>query len=590
MAKKENTKVPGKRSNRAANLLELIAGIGIVLVLLVIGSYLRVRVDLTSEKRHTLTDATKELVRDLEDIVYVKVYLSGDLPADLQRLAQATRDLLDEMRVYQAEHIQYTFIDPSASADEKTRNDVYQQLQDQGLSYSSLTFGGKGAHTELIIFPGALITYREKTVPVQLLRSQYGASDPEIINRSVNNLEYEFSSAIRQAISTRKSKVAFLEGHGELPPMLVMDATTVLGEQYEVSRVRIDGRIDALSKRVDGMKYRANEYDALIIAKPDSTFSQQDRYVVDQFVMNGGKVLWLLDAMNPYLDSLRVKQFSMALPRDLGLDNQLAAYGVRVNKDLVLDMSCAPIEIMTEPYGGQRKRELLPWYFEPILVPQSNHPIVANIDPVHTRFVSSLDTLGSDEIRKTVLLTTSPYSRSMRNPVRISLNITKMEMGFERNSTPYMPVAVLLEGPFTSAFIDRLPADFTNDPEVGYREQGTKTAQLVISDGDVIENRIDPAKGVYFPLGWDRYSNAKRYGNREFIINAMNYLLDDQGLISIRSRAISLRLLDSKRIEDERRYWQVVNTVVPILLSLLAGLLFHLLRVRANRAPATGKA
>lgn len=590
MAKKENAKVPGKRSNRAANLLELIAGIGIVLVLLVIGSYLRVRVDLTSEKRHTLTDATKELVRDLEDIVYVKVYLSGDLPADLQRLAQATRDLLDEMRVYQAEHIQYTFIDPSASADEKTRNDVYQQLQDQGLSYSSLTFGGKGAHTELIIFPGALITYREKTVPVQLLRSQYGASDPEIINRSVNNLEYEFSSAIRQAISTRKSKVAFLEGHGELPPMLVMDATNVLGEQYEVSRVRIDGRIDALSKRVDGMKYRANEYDALIIAKPDSTFSQQDRYVVDQFVMNGGKVLWLLDAMNPYLDSLRVKQFSMALPRDLGLDNQLAAYGVRVNKDLVLDMSCAPIEIMTEPYGGQRKRELLPWYFEPILVPQSNHPIVANIDPVHTRFLSSLDTLGSDAIRKTVLLTTSPYSRSMRNPVRISLNITKMEMGFERNSTPYMPVAVLLEGPFTSAFIDRLPADFTNDPEVGYREQGTKTAQLVISDGDVIENRIDPAKGVYFPLGWDRYSNAKRYGNREFIINAMNYLLDDQGLISIRSRAISLRLLDSKRIEDERRYWQVVNTVVPILLSLVAGLLFHLLRVRANRTPATGKA
>lgn len=590
MGTKENTKATGKRSNRAANLLELIAGIGIVLVLLVIGSYMRVRVDLTSEKRHTLTDATKDLVRGLEDIVYVKVYLTGDMPADLQRLSRATRDLLDEMRVYQDQHIQYTFIDPSASADEKTRNDVYQQLQDQGLSYSSITFGGKGAHTELIIFPGALITYRDKTVPVQLLRSQYGANDPEIINRSINNLEYEFSSAIRQAIETRKAKVAFLEGHGELAPSLVMDATNMLGEQYEVSRVRIDGRIDALSKRVDGMKYRANEYDALIIAKPDSAFSQQDRYVVDQFVMNGGKVLWLLDAMNPFLDSLRVKQFSLALPRDLALDNQLAAYGVRINKDLILDMSCAPIEIMTEPYGGQRKREMLPWYFEPVLVPQSNHPIVANIDPVHTRFVSSMDTLGNEEISKTVLLTTSPYSRPMRNPVRISLNITKMDMGFERNSTPYMPVAVLLEGAFTSAFIDRLPAEFTNDPEVAYREQGKRTAMLVVSDGDVIENRIDPGKGVYFPLGWDRYSNAKRYGNREFIINAMNYLLDDQGLISIRSRAISLRLLDAKRIEDERRYWQVVNTVVPILVSLLAGLLFHLLRLRANRAPAAGKA
>jgi ABC-2 type transport system permease protein len=261
-------------------------------------------------------------------------------------------------------------------------------------------------------------------------------------------------------------------------------------------------------------------------------------------------------------------------------------YGARVNKDLIVDQSCAPIEIYTQPYGNQRKLERFPWYFEPVLIPESNHPIVTNIDPVHTRFVSSIDTIASDSIRKTILLTSSPYSRMMRNPVRVSLNIVEMDMGFERNSTPYMPVAVLLEGPFTSAFTDRLPAEFTQDPTVAYRERGVRSAQIVVSDGDVIANRIDASKGMYYMLGFDRYANAKIYGNREFLINAMNYLLDDKSLISIRSRTITLRQLDPKRIVDERAGWQVFNTALPIALSILAGLGYHLYRRRRSNRTA----
>jgi gliding-associated putative ABC transporter substrate-binding component GldG len=574
---------PKRGSKRLADLSELVVGIAIVGVLLFLASFVRLRADLTSEKRYTLRPATIELVKELEDIVYVKVYLTGTLPADLQRLSRATRDLLEELRVHQPDLVQFSFVDPNAQPDEKTRREVYAQLEQQGLRYNSITFAGQGAQTELVFFPGALVTYREKTVPVQLLRSRFGANDPEMVNRSINNLEYELAGAIRQATADRKRRIAFLEGHGELDGPRIMDITNELKEQYEVERVRIDGRIDALSHRVEGVRFRVNDYDALIIAKPDSTFPDRDRYVIDQFIMNGGRVLWFVDAMDPHLDSLRTKQFSLATSRELGIDELLFAYGARINKDLVLDQYCAPIEISTDAFGEGQKRELLPWYFEPVLAPLSPHPIVANIDPVHTRFASSVDTIGVDGVKKTVLLSSSPRSRLVLSPVRISLAITKMDMGFDRSTTAERPMAVLLEGKFTSAFADRLPPAFANDPEVAYREQGAPSAQLVVGDGDVIENRVDWRQGYIFELGWDRYRNGKFYGNKEFIVNAVNYLLNDRSLISVRARAITLRLLDRGRTVAQRRYWQVVNIAGPIALGLLAALLFALVRRRANR-------
>lgn len=583
--KPQKSVIKQARSAKAGDIAELGIGIGIVLLLLFIGSFFTVRADLTSEKRYTLTPATRELMAELPDVVYVRVYLTGGLPADLQRLSQATRDLLDELRVHSAGRIEYSFIDPNESPDEKTRNEVYDELQRQGLTYSSIRLRDKGAYTERIIFPGALITYQDRTVPVQLLKTQLRTPDADIVNRSINNLEYEMASAIRQVLSGEQARVAFLEGHGELDEMLVMDITKGLEEHYKVSRVRIDGRIDALSHRVEGMVGRVNDHEALIIARPDSTFSHRDKYVIDQFIMNGGKVLWCLDMMNMNMDSLRVNQYSIATPLPLDLDDLLFSYGVRINKDLLLDRSCAPIEIYTQPYGNQRKLERFPWYFEPVLIPESTHPIVTNIDPVHTRFVSSLDTIGVEGVKKTILLTTSPYSRLLRNPVRVSLNIVEMDMGLDRNSIPYIPVAALLEGEFTSAFLDRLPVDFIQDPEVAYKAKSRRTSQIVISDGDVIANRVDPQKGMYFMLGYDRYTNAKIYGNRELIINAMNYLLDDQSLISIRSRAITLRQLDVQRVENERAKWQAINLGAPILLSILAGIGFNLHRRRQALRP-----
>lgn len=573
------------RSERAKDLLELVIGVAIVLLVAYIGGFLRLRMDLTTEKRYTLTEATRQLVSELPDVVYVKVYLHGDLPADLRRLSQATRELLDELRLVAPGKIEYTFIDPSAEPDEKVRLSIYEQLEKDGLRYSSLRIREKDGFSEKIVWPGALITHRERTLPLQLLKTQLRTPDAGMVNRSVNNLEFELGSAIRQITRRERPRVAFLEGHGELEPLRVRDIASVLEEHYDVSRVRIDGRLSALSEKLDGGRYRQNRYEALVVAKPDTTFDPKDLYVIDQFIMNGGKVLWLVDVMNANLDSLRTNQWSMAVPYELGVEDLLFAYGVRINKDLLIDKSCAPIEIWTTPYGNQRKLERFPWYFEPVIIPTHPHPIVNNIDPVHTRFVSSIDTIGVDSVRGTVLLTTSPYSRVLRNPVRVALNIVELDMGLDKAGTP-APVAVLLEGRFRSAFADRMTTRFLGQEEFGFREWGRPTAQLVISDGDVIENRVDPAKGMYYMLGYDRHAQAKIYGNRELIANAMNYLLDDKSLISMRARTITLRQLDPKRATQERGLWQLLNMGVPVGISLVLGFLFHLFRQRRYAEPA----
>ncbi|HNR55980.1 MAG TPA: gliding motility-associated ABC transporter substrate-binding protein GldG, partial [Flavobacteriales bacterium] len=569
-----------KRGARTSDRFELLLGLAIVGLVLFIGSFARLRADLTDEKRYTLTPATKQMLEELPDVVYVKVYLTGELPADLQRFSRSIRELLDEMRVVQPEKVQYSFIDPSASTDEKTRKETYDQLQKEGLQYSSIRMRDKESFSERIVFPGALVTYRDKTVPVQLLKTQLRTPDADIVNRSINNLEYELASAFRQSTQRERAKIAFLEGHGELRDMEVADITNALNELYDVKRVKLDEQLDALSHTVPDMRYRLNDYDAIIVAKPDSAFSPRCAYILDQFIMNGGKALWLIDPMNANLDSLRKNQFSIAVANELGLDDLFFNYGVRLNKDLVLDRSCAPIELYTQPYGNQRKLERFPWFFEPVLIPQSTHPIVSNIDPVHLRFASSIDTVGTDSVKKTILLTSSPASLAQRNPVRVSLNIVEVPPPFERQSTPHMPMAVLLEGRFRSAFSDRLPSEFIKDPSVGYREKGAHTAQILVADGDVIGNRVDNAKGMYFTLGFDRYANAKIYGNREFIVNAMNYLLDDRSLISIRSRAITLRQLDPERIVVDRSRWQLFNTALPVIIAVLLGLAFQAWRRR----------
>ncbi len=560
--------------------MALLIGIACVLLVLFISSFVRLRADLTSEKRYTLTPATIELMDSLKDVVFLKVYLAGELPADLRKLSDATRELLDEMRVHNPELLQYEFVDPSAAPDEKSRMQNYAKLQEEKLEYTSIRTKEKGAESERIVWPCAMLNYGGKSQPLQLLRTQFRTPDADMVNRSINNLEFEVASAIRKITSSSRPRVAILASNGCLDELSTKDLETALAEQYDMKRVRLDGRISALSDKVEGGRYRVNTFDALIVPKPDSAFSEKDAYILDQFIMNGGRVLWAVDAMNAHLDSLRAKQYSIATPLDLGLDKLLFAYGTRLNKDLLLDKQCAPIQIMGAPYGNQRKLETRPFPFEPVVVPRSTHPVVNNIDPVHFKFVGSIDTIGLDSAQSTILLTSSPYTRVQRNPVRISLAVVDEISRLGKSNTPDLPVAVLTEGIFHSAFTDRLVMSDSLKRSMGHRETSRKNAMIVVSDGDVIANLVDREKGNYYMLGYDRIARTKVYGNREFFVNAMNYLLNDKSLISLRSRTISLRQLDPEQTARDRGFWQLLNVALPVVLSILGGILFFTLRRR----------
>lgn len=550
--------------------IEALLGITLFVLLAYLSTFVFKRFDLTEEKRHTLTPTTIDLVKSLDDVVYIKVFLEGDFPADYQRLNQAIKEKLDEMRAYAGDKIQYEFINPSEAPDKKSRDDMARELVTKGLQYTVLQIRNKDGISEKIVFPGALISYKDREVPWQILQNEQRVTDAAMVNRTINNLEYAVVNALYQVQREEKQKIAFLEGHGELSAMETKDFELELSKYYDVERVPLDGMVDALSRNVAGEGRRVNRYDAIILAKPQLKFSEQNKYIIDQFVMNGGKVLWMIDAMQMNMDSLRTTDLTMATPLQLNLDDLLFNYGVRINRDLLLDRTCAPISLLTGPKGNERS-ELFPWYFAPILIPEGLHPIAANVDPVITEFVSSIDTVETTGIRKNVILSTSEYTRILKSPARVSLNIVSINPDFGNSNRPHMPVGVLLEGEFTSNFKNRLPPDFLEAKLLDFREKSPQNRMLVISDGDIVKNGVSADGTKFRPLGFDPTIQRKMYGNKELLINAVNYLLGDVSLIDVRSRTVVLRKLDDEKVLQERYYWQALNIGLPVLIIIVFG-------------------
>ncbi|NEN24324.1 gliding motility-associated ABC transporter substrate-binding protein GldG [Cryomorpha ignava] len=551
--------------------IEALLGIALFVLLAYLSTFVFKRFDLTEEKRHTLTPTTIDLVKSLDDVVYIKVFLEGDFPADYQRLSQSVKEKLDEMRAYAGDKIQYEFINPSEAPDKKSREDMYGELVKKGLQYSALQIRNKDGVSEKIVFPGALISYKNREVPLQILQNQQRITDAEMINRTINNLEYQFVNALYQVQREEKQKVAFLEGHGELSAMETKDFEIELSKYYDVDRLALDGMVDALSRNVAGEGRRVNRYDAVILAKPQEKFSEQDKYIIDQFVMNGGKVLWMIDAMQMNMDSLRTTDLTMATPLSLNLDDILFNYGVRINRNLLLDRTCAPISLLTGPKGNERS-ELFPWYYAPILIPEGTNPIVANVDPVITEFISSIDTVETPGVRKKVILTTSESTRILKSPARVSLNIVSINPDFGNSNRPYQPVGVLLEGEFTSNFKNRLPPDFYDAKLLDFKETSPLNRMLVIADGDIAKNGVSSDGTKFRPLGFDPAMQRKMYGNRELLINSVNYLLGDASLINVRSRSVKLRKLDDEKVLQQRYYWQAINIGLPVLIIVLFGI------------------
>ncbi len=565
-----------KRNIKKYHLLE----IGLVMVAVIsinlLGQVFFTRFDLTSEKRFTLSNATRDILTDLDDIVYFRVYLEGEFPAGFKRLRRETRELLDEFRAIN-KNVQYEFINPSASEDPEERNATYQLLMQQGLNPTNLQVKTKSGMDQQVIFPGAMVSYRNKELPVELLDAQINVPPEAVLNNSIQNLEFKFANTIKMLSRKVKPKVAFIEGHGELSLKETYDLTLALQADYAVERIALDGQINALVSRVlvDSLN---NEYQimpkfsAIVIAKPDSIFSPKDKFIIDQYIMYGGNVLWLIDPVLASMDSIQNQESTVAIENRLDLQDQLFTYGVRLNTDLVMDLNAMPLAIRTGQMGNQPQIDFFPWYYFPVVTPVSDHPIVRNLNTIKTQFVSSMDTVMTRNVRKTVLLKTSRYSRTVTVPSVVSLAITRQQPDERLYSGPPRIIAVLLEGSFESNFRNRVPPEIKEAREIGFREYSEPSRMIVISDGDMVRNQFHIPSGNPLPLGYDQFTR-ETFGNKAFILNALNYLTDGPGMLSIRSRELKLRLLDKTRVNNERIKWQVINLVVPVVVVLIMGIL-----------------
>jgi ABC-2 type transport system permease protein len=548
-----------KRSLKIQSLIELGLVIALLLLLNLILSAYFFRIDLTKEKRYSLADASKNLAGKVDDVMFVKVYLEGDFPAGFKRLSKSTKEMLDEFRVYTNGNLQYEFIDPFAEADGKKTNDIVEELSSKGLQPTSVQIKKDDEMSQKIIVPGAVFYYRGKEYPMNLLKGQFGANPEDVINESIELLEYEIANVMRKATEKSGKKIAFIEGHGELERWDVADAQKELEEYYEVKRVPL----------TDVPPQELNQYAGIIIAKPTMPFSEFDKFKLDQYIMNGGKVLWFIDSQIADMDSLNNEPFFMSASYDTRLDDMLFRYGIRINANLIQDVQCEAIPILSQVKNGSPQQKLLPWLFYPVATSMDNNPIVKNMEPVWFQFASSIDTTANKRMRKTVLLRSSQYSRPVAAPVRVDLNLARINpnpMLFNKGGAP---LAVLMEGSFSSIFQYRLGA--TRSDELPYKESIEQNKMIVVSDGDVIRNQRKKTTGEIFPLGFDRYTQ-QQFGNKRFVLNCMDYLCDDSRLIDVRGKEIAIRLLNKAKVKKEKTTWQIVNMVLPIATILLFGM------------------
>jgi ABC-2 type transport system permease protein len=559
-------------NNRRDAIFILLITIAILVLANILSQYLYTRFDLTAEKKFSLMPSTIRMVKGLKDAVTFKVYLEGDMPAGFKRLRQSTRDLLNELRAYGGKNIQFEFIDPVTGKSEDERKAILDELLAKGLAPANVQTGSATESKITMVFPCAVAYYYGREYPIQLLENQIGYDQEQVLNNSAISLEYKFATAIQKLTMYRPPKVAFTMGHGELSSPQLADIQQQLGNlRYVVGFLDI----------TKGYKI-SNEYDAIIIAKPEQPFDEKDKYKIDQYIMHGGKVMWLIDATTADFDSLKVNltgQF--VVDRNLNLDDQLFKYGARVNTDLIEDINmCSPIPLKVGNMGNAPQIELFPWYFFPLLIPANNNPIVKNLDPVAAQFASTVDTIRNPGVKKTILLHTSENAKAVLTPTRVHFGILQQKPNPAYYDQPNLPAAVLLEGVFQSLYQHRLTREFLTIgdtvPELKYVDHSPANKMIVIGDGDIIRNEMR-SDGSAYPLGY--YSVSRQtMANKDFILNCVQYLTDTSGILETRNKEVKLRLLNKIRVQNEKVKWQVINIIVPIVLVILFGIGFNYFR------------
>ena len=529
------------------------------------------RIDLTTDKRFSIANQTKNLLTKVDSPLEVKVYLDGDLNPGFQRLKKSTSELLEEFSVFANKNINIDFENPSIAASTEQRQAKYIELSTRGLIPTAVYERDKeGKSIQKVIFPWIEMTYKGKTVAVNLLKNVRGNSGEQNLNISIENLEFEITDGIRQLVNTEVRKIAFLEGHGELNEAETYQISKTLSRYFQVDRGVLATDASIL-----------NDYKAVIIAKPTLPFSESDKYIIDQYIMNGGRVLWLLDGVRIARENLSVSGISPAMELELNLSDQLFKYGVRINPVLLQDVQCASVPVNIAPSNSAPQFEPTPYFYAPLLLTSGQHPVSRNITEVRAEYCSGIDLVGENRlVNAHLLLATSDNTHIVGTPTTIDLGNNPKATDKAYFNLAYIPVAVALEGIFESNFTNRMtPEGLTNTMPI--LEQSIKTRQIIIADGDIIRNETSgvASDSTTIPLGFDRYMQ-QQFGNKDFILNAVLYLTDNEGWMELRNRTMKLRLLNKRISAEDKTFWQLVNVLIPIGLLLTFGLAYQLIRKR----------
>lgn len=555
-------------TSKKNNLKSVLGILSFVLFLNVLSNGFFHRFDLTKDQRYTLSNTSLNIIKQVKNPLSVKVYMQGDLPAEFKRLQQETRQLLEEFQGYNS-NIVFEFVDPLENEDESMDN--IKELYRKGLTPINITVDDKGKQSQAMVFPWAIAVYNNKEVNIPLLKNRMGASTTQKVIGSVQHLEYSIADALNKITQEKQKKVAVIKGNGEPHEAYIAKFLLQVRESYHIGPFTLD----SVAKNPIGSLDALEKYDLAVIAKPTETFTDGEKQVLDQYIINGGKTLWLVDQVAVEMDSLyNSSGATLAYPRNLNLNDMFFKYGFRINPDLVKDEQGSPIKLASGEQGSATQFQEFNWKFAPQVYPTSLHPIVKNLGGIKFDFANGIDTLKNG-IKKTILLQSSQYSKKIGTPVEINLNsVTEETTPADYVNKGNIPLSVLLEGSFHSMFENRvLPFD-----QKTFEAKGKENKMIVISDGDLIRNQLDK-NFQPVELGYDQRS-GNLYDNKDFLINCVNYLLDDNGLINIRSKDLDLPLLDKEKVYENYTRTQFLTIGLPILILVLFGLVFTFLRKR----------
>ncbi len=536
-----------------------------VLAINLLASFVYTRLDLTEDKRYTLSEPAVAVAQKFETPIIVDVLLDGNIPAEFAKLKTETIQLLESFGAKNS-NIKYNLVDPME--DSENPQETVAQLQSLGLQPANVTVEENGKVSNELVFPWAMVNYNDQTVKVPLLKNKLGSTAEERINNSVQQLEYAFADAFTKLSIEEKKSIAVIKGNGELDDIYIADYLTTIRDYYNIGAITLDSVASNPQNVLDQLK----NFDLALIAKPTEAFTDQEKYVMDQYIVQGGKSIWMIDQVNMEMDSIYAGGGeAIAIPRDLNLKDLFFKYGVRINPVLVNDLYFTQIVLATGE-GNDSQYNPLPWFYYPMVFSQNNHPINTNIEAVRFQFTSPMDVLEND-YNKTVLLQSSPLSKTDGIPRVVNLDMINQQPNQATYNNGNLTLAVLIEGNFTSMYKNRVkPLKLQNT-----LEEGPENKMIVISDGDVIKNQL--RNGRPLELGYDKWT-SNFYGNKEFLVNSTNYLLDNTGLINIRNKKVTIPLLDVKKIVEQKTKWQLVNIGFPVVLTLFFGLFFGYYRKR----------